>query len=61
MTKKVYIAFADMLRSEKPRKVERDERATWCRLAQATADIFEQDNTRFNRLCFLQACGLWEE
>jgi hypothetical protein len=54
MTQKDYIRFAAMLKGKRSKA----NMETIHMIASATADIFEQDNSRFNRAKFLKDCGV---
>ena len=60
MTRKDYVRFAAMLKSENVMSVRHD----WTRthtidsVIESTADIFAADNPNFNRARFLKACGV---
>ena len=59
MTRKDYIRFAAMLKQERVFKggsLAQD--MIMARFTAKIADIFEQDNPRFNRAKFLKACGV---
>lgn len=67
MTRKDYIAFAEALRDvklalagflETPRHTRR-EMATWQACVVRVADVLADDNPRFDRERFFDACG-WE-
>lgn len=55
MTKKDYEKFAAMMVKERPAMRYGPELVLWGRLAIAMADIFEEDNERFDRERFLDA------
>ena len=63
MTKKDYVKFAELLKNEAIR-IDRNEydqpgmgiNALWGNITRQMADIFEEDNPRFNRALFLFAC-----
>ena len=61
MTKKDYIKFANMIRSQiQDADSERDwyARESAIRTASDAASIFKADNPRFDREQFLKACGI---
>lgn len=63
MTKKDYIKFAQMLKREQPATLYSIDESdvttvTWQCIVESTADIFAEDNPRFDRERFLRACGL---
>jgi hypothetical protein len=60
VTKKDYIATAKILKAEKdhPASGGAAVQLTVERLAHAFADMFQNDNSRFDRARFLQACGV---
>jgi len=57
MTRKDYVAIAEVFRKEHE-SIDSlsDNMVTWCRLRDSIADVFEQDNERFNRYRFCLAC-----
>jgi hypothetical protein len=64
MTRKDYVRFAAMLKVLKYAADSLSTNDAWIRnralddFRHATADIFEQDNERFDRARFLKACGV---
>ena len=64
MTRKDYIAIADAVRRAEPVAMIESERPilrqAWARTADRIADALANDNPRFDRGCFLKACGVEE-
>lgn len=61
MTRKDYWKFAAMLSYSRPnRNTESTLFAFWAARVKQVADIFQEDNPRFNRERFYEACGLEE-
>lgn len=68
MTRKNYIAVAAQFRTRldsftrtKPRNEGESIRyVALCEMAEAMADVFAADNSRFDRSRFLTACGITE-
>ncbi|HEY4963263.1 MAG TPA: hypothetical protein VIH90_01020 [Candidatus Saccharimonadales bacterium] len=67
MTKKDYIKAASILYNERcnftftaneKHYVFTENSAQWCRIVQSLADWFANDNKRFDRERFLNACGM---
>ena len=69
MTKKDYELIASALASERPRfqhpsdtkKMYQCHRYQWSETVRALATSLEDENVRFNRYKFIQACGLTSE
>ena len=68
MTKKDYIKFAAMLNGQKPVKMDTETTgefysrvAMWNHVVHETADIFAEENSRFDRQRFLVACGYTDQ
>jgi len=64
MTKKDYIKFAKVLNGLKPVKTDTESVhcyglriSQWDKLVERIADIFQNDNPRFNKNRFFKACG----
>ncbi len=59
MTRKDYIAFAKIIRAHRERWLDEDcgECPPILAIADDMADLFSNDNPRFDRQRFLQACG----
>lgn len=63
-SQKDYQKMADILAGEiacYPNDIDVDIRLAIRRVALSTADMFAQDNPRFNRARFYVACGLTED
>ena len=59
MTRKDYWKFAEMLKNT-PHLHDDAAESMWERIVIRTANIFQEDNPRFNRERFYEACGLEE-
>jgi hypothetical protein len=55
MTRKDYVRIADQLRACKPK--EQAEHRGWEKAVDAVALAFRQDNYRFDKSRFYEACG----
>ena len=55
MTRKHFRLFADMVKTEKENGADP---ATLSNIAEKLADIFTEENARFDRSKFLEACGI---
>jgi hypothetical protein len=62
MTEKHFINFAEMLKRMKPTNpsVTPERHAMWCEFVLEIMDVFNSDNSRFNRERFQRACGYIE-
>lgn len=62
MTSKNYVAFAEMFKAMWPTSGNQAEAdSVWHHAIAASADVFATDNPRFDRLKFMQACGMTRE
>lgn len=59
MTRKDYWKFAEMLKNTS-HSFDAATEALWESVVIKTADIFQEDNPRFSRERFYEACGLEE-
>ena len=64
MTKKDYIKIAKVLKEIKPKKIDTENvhsyglrLALWDKIVVNLADIFKEDNDRFNEIKFFRAVG----
>lgn len=61
MTRKNYVAFAEMFKRMKPDtsglQCSRPEDIQWRMTVDGAAELFQRDNPRFDRMRFLDACG----
>jgi hypothetical protein len=58
MTKKHFIALANVLKTLRPVNVESDEYIMWRDCVRSIATVCGSTNPRFNRYTFYSACGL---
>ena len=58
MTRRHFVALANVLRSIKPPSEMKEAHAMWVDAARSIASICASDNPRFDRPRFLVACGV---